>query len=277
MPPEFLVVGHVVKDISPGGWHLGGAAAYAAMQAQRLGLRAAAVTSCGPEISPPELLPRVQWHVVSSPSTTTFENRYVGGRREQSVLDFATPIASGHVPNSWLETPIVLLGPVIGDVDPAVGSYFPEASLVGMGAQGWLRRLEGGKVQPGSVDPNALWLVGDILFVSAEDVDDPEAVVAWREHVPIVVLTRGPNGCTLWDETGRHDLPAFQSREIDPTGAGDVFAAAFLVRYHETRSSLEAARYGAAAASLLVQGVGIESVPTRDQIEAVLNGHGVRA
>lgn len=277
MPPEFLVVGHIVKDVTSGGWRPGGAAAYASMQAHRLGLKAAAVTSCSPEVSPAEMLPHVQWHVVASASTTTFENRYGAAGREQNVLDVAMPLGAAHVPPSWQHSPVVLLAPVIGDVDPDMGLLFPKTSLVGLGGQGWLRRLEGSSVRPGDVDPEDLWLNGDVVFVSVEDVEEPEAVAAWQKHVPVVVLTRGRDGCTVWDGDGRHDVPAFSTREIDPTGAGDVFAAAFLVSLHESGDTVHAARFGAAAASLLVSSGGLNGVATRAEIEAVLHGREVRA
>lgn len=277
MPPEFLVVGHIVKDITPGGWRFGGAVAYAAMQASRLGLRVAAVTACAPDVSPAEALPQVQWHTVGSTTTTTFENRYRDGSREQRVLELATPLGTAHLPPAWQHTPVVLLGPVIGDVDPDMGLLFPKTSLVGLGAQGWLRRLEGDRVRPGDVHPDDVWLNGDVVFVSTEDVEDPEAVSLWRRHVPVVVLTRGRHGCTVWDDRGRSDIAGFPVREVDPTGAGDVFAAAFLVRYHETADTRAAAHFGAAAAALLVSGGGFHAVATRDEIEALVRSREVHA
>jgi sugar/nucleoside kinase (ribokinase family) len=49
-----------------------------------------------------------------------------------------------------------------------------------------------------------------------------------------------------------------------------VFAVAFLVRYHETRDLLDAARFASAAGALSVRGKGFESVAGRDEIEALL-------
>ncbi len=277
MPADLLVVGHVVKDLLPGGWRLGGTAAYASLQGVRLGQKVAVVTSCAPDISPAEALPEAQWHVVPAGSTTTFENRYTAGGREQRVLETAITISAGHVPPSWREAPLVLLGPVIGDVDPDLGSVFPETSIVGLCAQGWLRRLEGGRVRAGSVDADAPWLIGDVVFVSEEDVDEPEKVEVWRRHVHVVVLTRGARGATVWDETGRHEVPAFPAREVDPTGAGDVFAASFLVAKQETGDNLVAGRFAAAAASLVVQGEGLRAIADRSLIEGVLRGAGAPA
>jgi sugar/nucleoside kinase (ribokinase family) len=53
---------------------------------------------------------------------------------------------------------------------------------------------------------------------------------------------------------------------VDPTGAGDVFAAAFLVRYHESGNPLEAAAFAACAASCVVEGVGASTLGDREEV-----------
>ena len=277
MAAEFLAVGHIVKDVEARGWRLGGSVAYATVQAERLGLRTAAVTRCSPDISPAELLPHTRWHVLPDERTTAFENTYRDGQRSQRVTDCARPIGAAEIPASWRDTPIVLLAPVFHDVDLRAGSVFPRESLVGLSCQGWLRQLRGNQVVPGEVEPAAPWLLGDIVFVSVEDVTDADAVSCWLTYVPIVVLTRGRDGFTVFDDTGRHEFAAVAAREVDPSGAGDVFSTAFLVRWHETGGKLdEAARFAGAAASLVVQGYGLDAVPTRAQIEAVLHAGAAR-
>ena len=62
-------------------------------------------------------------------------------------------------------------------------------------------------------------------------------------------------------------MDAFPEEEVDPTGAGDTFATGFLIRLHETGDVGEAARFGAAAASLSVGGIGAAAMPSRAEIE----------
>src|SRR3989304_1257909 len=97
MPPDILLMGHIVKDITPRGWRLGGTVAYAAAQAARLGLDVAAVTSCSPDGTP-------------------------GGRRERWVTAGARALGPAHIPPAWCRAPLVLLGPVCGELDPEVGT-----------------------------------------------------------------------------------------------------------------------------------------------------------
>jgi sugar/nucleoside kinase (ribokinase family) len=271
MPPDYLVIGHIVKDIVSDGWEPGGSVYYAAAQASRLGLKVAAVTSCGPDIDPAALLPGVDWHVASSDVTTTFENRYEAGGRRQRLLQGAPPLQLDDVPQDWRAAPVVFLAPVFHDVDPALPAQLAgKGSLLGLGAQGWLRRRDGEYVLPGRFEAQPSWLAGDAVFVSEEDLDEPESVSLWQERVRTVVLTRADRGCSVWGADGRRDLPAVATQEIDPTGAGDVFAAAFLVRLRETGSTEAAAHFAAAAAALAVREPGIDGIGDRKAIEVLM-------
>ena len=279
MQPDFLAVGHVVKDIVDGGWRAGGGVLYAAAQARALGLATAVVTRYASDVEPKTLLPAVEWQVRPSEVTTSFHNTYVDGRRDQALPALAEPLSAEDIPLEWRRgAVIVLLAPVFHDVDPACGRAFTSPKrFLGLGAQGWLRKLEGDKIRPGTVEPQPAWLHGDAVFVSEEDLVDPEAVTIWRKRVPRVILTRGVRGSTVWDAAGRLDLPAFATPELDATGAGDIFATAFMIRLHETGDNGEAARFASAAAALAVNGVGIAAVANRAQIDAVLSRERVRA
>jgi sugar/nucleoside kinase (ribokinase family) len=68
-------------------------------------------------------------------------------------------------------------------------------------------------------------------------------------------------------------MDAFPEDEVDPTGAGDTFATAFLIRFHETGDPAEAARFGAAAASISVGGTGADAIATREEIVARMRAH----
>ncbi len=272
MTPDVLIVGHIAKDITNDGWRAGGSVLYAGEQCRRLGLNVAAVTICSAEIDPETLLPGVSWHTIRDTTSTTFENRYVEGRRSQRVLAQARQIGLDDIPEAWQTAPIVMLMPIMQDVDEAIISAFAcSATLLSVSVQGWLRELDITRVRPVATLPTGkAWQGADVVFLSEEDVARSEAVSAWAPFVPNVVLTRAHHGCTVWHDGIRTDLPAFDAREIDPTGAGDVFAAAFTVRLHESGDSLDAARFASAAAVLAVEGVGLTAVGDRAAIEARL-------
>jgi ribokinase len=75
-----------------------------------------------------------------------------------------------------------------------------------------------------------------------------------RSGVPIVTLAE--RGSVLLDRDRLYKVPAFRTKAIDPTGAGDVYAGAFLVEYARTSDIVESALFASAAASVMVEQVG---------------------
>ena len=83
-----------------------------------------------------------------------------------------------------------------------------------------------------------------------------EEVASWG--VDIVVVKRAWQGQLLYDRNDKccYQVPAYPSKMIDPTGAGDVFGGGFLVGLSKTGSPLQAVMYGNVAASFAVEGNG---------------------
>jgi sugar/nucleoside kinase (ribokinase family) len=83
------------------------------------------------------------------------------------------------------------------------------------------------------------------------------------------VETCGPEGANLWRSGIKaRSFPGYPANEVDPTGAGDVFAAAFVYRYARGADAEEAGRFAHAAASLAVQAEGVEGIGDRAAVEA---------
>jgi sugar/nucleoside kinase (ribokinase family) len=85
--------------------------------------------------------------------------------------------------------------------------------------------------------------------------------------VPVVAFTRGENGADLCHKGEWRHVDAFPAAVVDPTGAGDVFASAFLIRLSEGDDVWAAARFASCAASFVVEAEGVTGVPTRRQVE----------
>lgn len=267
--PLLLAVGHVTWDRCQGMEVLGGSVSYAALAAQRLGWDAAVLTAAGPDFEPARDLSGIQVFVHPSRATTRFQNAYeADGTRCQILSSRADDVDLTHLPDSWRAPDALLLGPVAGEVRGSLATSF-EAGCVGAIAQGWLRRFdEDGHVSPGDWrDPRADLTGVHALFLSQHDL--PRAAGRAREllvHVPIVALTRGWEGLDLLTRQGAHQIPSLPRHEVDPTGAGDVFASAFLVRYHETGDPLEAAAFASCAASCAVEGLGTSALGDRAEV-----------
>ena len=266
--PDYLVIGTVCQDLTDEGPIIGGTVAYSGLTANNLGCRTAAITSFADDFAFAELLSDLQ--VVRQPSaaTTTYQNVYVDGHRQQYVRAVAGKIENSLVPDAWRGAKIVQVGPLVQEVRLDIVELFPH-SLIGVTPQGWMRQWdEAGRVYP------ALWTPSKdelrrvrALILSEEDVGgDLSRVEDYARLVEIVVLTSGWKGSSVYWRGHVTYIPARDVREVDPTGAGDIYAAAFLVRLHETNDPLEAAYFANQVASCSVERKGIAGIPTPQEI-----------
>lgn len=286
--PDALIVGHFTRDITPDGWRLGGAALYAARTATLRGLRVTLLTSAPEDVveAAREALPGVEMLVIPSETATTFENTYHDGARTQYLRAVARPLCVRDLPDEWRAPPIALLAPVAREVGPDMAAAL-EARTLGLAAQGWLRAWDAsGRVRPAELDAASSDALGacDVVVLSREDLTGPEATpntVAradktldeWATRTPLVAVTRGRDGAELW-RPGRIDLmPGFPAREVDPTGAGDVFAATLVCALAAGATPEQAAMEANQVAACSVEGVGASAIPTPEQARARFHQH----
>lgn len=270
MPPDYVVMGTLTKDLIPGGYTVGGTVTYGALTARNLGCSVGIVTSFALDVDPSTLLTDVFIERIPSSDTTTFENIYVDGRRQQFIHATAASIKPASIPEGWKHSPIIHLGPLVNEIPSEVVDALDTRSLIGVTPQGWMRQWdETGYVEPRRWHEAADILRGaDVLVFSEEDVAQlPGEIDRLAGLAQIMVVTQGAAGATLHLDGQIEHHPAFEAREVDPTGAGDVFAAAFLIRFRETGDPHEACRFAHATASLAIEGWGVHSIPTREQVE----------
>lgn len=267
-PVDYLVIGHVAHDLAPEGPRLGGTAAYSALTARALGLRVGVVTASGPETSlePLNGIPVIS---MESPQSTTFENIYSHHRRTQYLRAQAIRIDLNRVPEPWRRASIIHLGPIASEMEASLPEGF-SPGLLGLTPQGWMRKWDAeGRVS------RADWTNADFpmaqagaVVISREDVDDNEELIEHMAHqTRILVVTEGPSGAVLFWNGDRRRFHAADVEEVDATGAGDIFAAAFFVRLFTTRDPWEATRFATLVASRSVTRVGLAGIPTRREIE----------
>lgn len=267
-PVDYLVIGHVAHDLAPEGPRLGGTAAYSALTARALGMRVGVVTASGPETSlaPLQDLPVVS---IESPQSTTFENIYTDHGRIQYLRAQAARLNLERVPEAWRNAPIIHLGPIANEMDAVLPEGF-SPTLLGLTAQGWMRKWDSdGRVSMTEWRgaDTALRRAGAVV-ISREDVDGNEELIEHMAHqTRILVVTEGPSGAVLFWNGDRRRFRAPEMTEVDATGAGDVFAAAFFVRLLKTRDPWEATRFATLVASRSVARVGLGGIPTPGEIE----------
>jgi sugar/nucleoside kinase (ribokinase family) len=270
---DFVAVGHVTIDHVSGRKRLGGAAAFASLTAARLGLRAGVVTSAGSGFPFWQTLREVEIHWQEAPRTTEFANIYDGSERRQRVLAQAaslTEASLGSIRSRLREDAAVLYCPVVHEAQIPLAPLAPRG-LAGVAPQGFFRRWnEAGFVEARDWEeaPRAL-ASADVVSMSEDDHPAPEEL-AEEFRGRAFAVTRGASGARVYSQGDVYDLPAFPAAEVDPTGAGDVFAAAFLIALRERQGVVRAARFATSVASFAVEAPGVEGIPTRAAVEARL-------
>jgi len=274
--PEYLVIGHVTKDLLPDGtFRPGGTATYSGLTAASLGLCVGVVTSADASFPLFKDLPHIKVRCRFARCTTSFENIYLADKRQQYIRARAEPLGLADVPLEWRKARIVHLGPVAQEVDPALAEAFPGA-LLGVTPQGWMRRWNvEGLIQPTEwAQAERVLAVADVAVLSLEDLGgDRGSLERYRRHARILVLTIGREGAVVYYRGQEERLPAYIVEEVDPTGAGDLFATGYFIRLAETGDPIEAARFANCVASFAVEAKGLASIPSREQVEARLR-HG---
>lgn len=263
VPLDYLVIGHVSADLDGDRVQLGGTAAYAGLTAHALGFRVGVVTAAAPDLDLSPLAP-LSLTVVTSPRSTTFENRLTPSGRLQVIHARAVPITISAVPRVWRGAATVHLAPIADEVDPAMTTQFPGA-FVGMTAQGWLRQWDrDGRVGRKSFDAIGPHLgAADAVVVSIEDLggswDQAEEMAALCR---VLAVTKAAQGAQIYSGGTSVRVEAPSATEADATGAGDVFAAVFFDRLRDTRDPWEAARIANVLAASSVTRRGLASVPS---------------
>lgn len=270
-PVDYLVVGHITQDITPAGPVFGGTASYAALTARALGLRVGIVTSYDVEkLGFPPHMEGISIYAHPSDVSTTFENIMTPTGRIQYMHNRAPVLTASHVPDTWRRTPIVHFGPIAQEIDVSMLRAFPE-SFIGLTPQGWLREWDDtGRVRLGEW-PEARFVLehANAAVISIEDVQGDESrIEEMMSSIRVLVVTESANGCRVYWNGDVRSFKAPKVSEVDPTGAGDIFATAFFYRLTNTRDPWEAARFANQLASISVTRPGLLGVPTSEEVQA---------
>lgn len=273
--PDYLLIGHLTADLTPHGRILGGTVSYAARTVAAFGLRVAVLTSAA---TPEPLLDELKRYahdvvVVPSAETSTFENIYGAQGRQQYIRGVASVLHMADVPPAWLAAPLVHLAPLTGELDPAefLAGFASARTL--MTAQGLLRQWdETGLVRfKRWLEPSALAALGWLVLSEEDILQAPELESEYAAVVEHLVMTRAEYGGTHYQNGNPTAYTTPHVEVIQPTGAGDVFAAALLASLHlldgDIRAALSvAARLGAIA----VTRDGWEGAPTAEEVQHAL-------
>ena len=292
--PDVVVVGSATRDLNdddPRGWLLGGGVTFGALALARLGLRTGVVLGLDAEAASARELDLIRGAgaeviVVPLERGPIFTNVETLAGRIQTCGSLSDPVPIEALPAAWQKAPAWVFAPIASELPDEWVDVPPSASCVAFGWQGILRELEPGeRVRPRPPGPSPFLERADILGASRHDIpsDLPlRDIGAWVGDECDVLLTAGlVGGILMRFRAGRitaaRIYPSVPSRgEVDPTGAGDTMlaglVAARLVAGEAAQERGRDIRMGASASSLLVEGPGMNSVPTFAQLLARIGG-----
>lgn len=266
---DYLCIGHCCHDKTEDGYILGGTASYAALVGKQLGKSPAILTSLGDDF---EFFSRfqglhIQLHNKLARNTTVFENIYKDGGRIQYIHERADVLTPSDVPPDLKGVPLVHLCLIADEIEFSIVEEFDNA-LVGATIQGCLRQWDSnGLIRPKEMNWDLLSNV-DIVIFSDDDIRGFESSLPKiKERVDQVVLTQGANGAIVFKDGNEFYFPSFPVKEVEVTGAGDVFTTAYLIEYERTSDIASACIFAHCAASFVVEGVGLANLPTLDALK----------
>ncbi len=264
---DYLIIGHITQDLTPQGPALGGTASYAALTARAHGLRVGIVTSCRTDLDL-SLFDGIDIVRKNAELNSTFINTYTPTGRIQHTLGIAEILTLADIPDAWRSAPIVHLGPIAREISPEIASAFPD-SIVGVTPQGFMRTWdEDGLISYRSwTEASEVLSHANIAIMSIEDVrGDEDVVTEFASLLPVLVVTEGAAGARVyWNGDIRAIRPP-QTTEIDPVGAGDIFATTFFIRYQATRDPWESARFATLVAANSVTRKTLAGVPSTNEV-----------
>lgn len=259
---RLAVVGNLSRDVVDGrSPRVGGGPYHCARALHALGARALIVTKCAEE-DRPSLLPPVvalglpvEWRRAAS--TAGFSISYVGDNRSMAI-DALGPTWTPEEACGWVADAlgraewVHVAGLARSDFPAETLAELARSRRISLDGQALVRRpATGPLVLDPDFDPAVL------EHVSVLKLADEELGALGRDPaelgVPEVLVTLGSRGSLVWADGRLEEVPARPVRR-DPTGAGDVFVASYLVARRAGLRPVAAARRATAVVAAVLAG-----------------------
>lgn len=191
------------------------------------------------------------------------------GNRTLDVIGVADKISPKNFPESFFKSKFYLIGPILGEVDLELIKFIRSSTsaIVFLDPQGLVRIIgHDGRIVHRCDRSSFRTIASQVDFIKPNEHEsetitgEQDPVLALRQleelgdAIPIVTLAE--RGSLLLNGNELIRVPAYRTRAIDPTGAGDVYAGSFISEYDRTKDLTEAALFASAAGSIMVEQVG---------------------
>ncbi len=265
---------------------LSGCSTNACLAAKRLGMRKVGLIGCiGPDFAQRFRRDIENYGIEAKMNSTSKETGGFHlvydekGNRTLDVLGVAGKITPKNFPEEFLDSEFFLIGPILGEVDVELVRFLRSSSpsRLFLDPQGLVRIIGEDRRVIHGCDRKEFKKITELVDFAKPNEHESETITGESDpfmalcrlrelgaKVPIVTLAE--RGSLLLDGDQVYRIPAFTTRAIDPTGAGDVYAGSFVTEYERTRSLVDAALFASAAASIMVEQVGPDFLMTPDTV-----------
>lgn len=281
---KFLAIGNIAIDHNlQDNPTCGGSVLYSSLLASKLGLKTIAITSFGKDfLTLNQNWDNVRVYPQLTPFSTTVSFIYdKNGNRQVKIEKEGGAISEKLLPREIFDADIIFICPIVHEISSRLVSFIVKKNKSGLivaTPQGWLRdwRKERGRIfQKKWNNAKEILPHTDVLVISEEDIQEDKSALDLYKILTkkggIIVVTQGSKGATAYRGKEIVSSKSYPAKVVDPTGAGDIFAASFAISWKETSSLEQSLKFANIAASFAIEGIGVSNIPTRAQIESRSN------
>jgi sugar/nucleoside kinase (ribokinase family) len=252
---------------------LGGSTTYVSLAARKLGARVGVISNVGDDF--PETYVRLLHdngvdlscvRKVKNTATTSFILKYEDGNRRLLLRNRALPILLEDVA-SVPKAKTIHVAPIADEISSEVVEELRKRTdTLSLDPQGFIRKFGvNGRVGLKKWKDKRVLEQVDVYKSSLQEITKVTGVKSLKASMreiqnfgtKIVVVTLGKQGALLLFDESFYEIPTIQPQElVDPTGAGDVFAGAFLAEHIKKKEPVWCACVGSAMASFKVETFG---------------------
>ncbi len=298
MRKRLILIGHVTEDIADSGKLIGGGVTYIGITAKELGMDVQIITKlpsghryidyltgCGIKVIN---LPNKNNHptaTINKFDSLGYKTIVLKSRQDQITLKELVPISFDHLVN-----PLFVLAPVMDEVDMEIILYLSKYGSVAISAQGFFRKAKknGDVIQKEWSGFEEDLSSADIVSLGEEEIlvggkINSKLLERIKKSVSITILTMGAKGARVYQESKKEfhvypfSLEPDETKEF--TGAGDVFEAAYIAKFIKTGNHHDSGVFAAFASAIKIialGGLGVDSIPTKHQLQDFISQHPAR-
>jgi sugar/nucleoside kinase (ribokinase family) len=200
------------------------------------------------------------------------------GNRELSVLGIARSLPNSM--NGMPEPNLIILGPILGEVSVSLVldlvSRFRSVPIL-LDPQGLLRVVDNGQVlHKHTKEFDDIAKLSTIIKANELETEIVTGINPRKKPVEAVkalyefggkyaIVTLAEAGSIIYDGMKLLEIPPFSTKAIDPTGAGDTYAAGFSCKFLEDKYDLiTAGCFASSVSSIMVENSGPDFHLTHD-------------